>query len=267
MGKKTNPRSLQGARGGRPRKDGDRYPNGRLKPAGPAARTLEIRQSLGLEKMNQKMIPLDVAHARGWLSDADFLTGIRFASLHQAAGFTKTGGSAGSSHEVETPTEVSLSVTLHAKSFFSSLPHAEIVALWDQVFARSEPDTAKAEDGSAKAMRKWKAANAAMTMQERAEVTDVCVHDSWPQWIIQRTAGRMDTSWERKRDLLVSGLGKVRTAIGSPKPANHAQPSATVAANDAARPTGPVRTERTLLVDQDTGEVFRVIERITRRAA
>lgn len=132
---------------------------------------------------------------------------------------------------------------------------------------RSEPDKAKADEGSAKAMLKWKAANAAMTMQERAEVTDVCVHDSWPQWIIQRNAGRMDTAWERKRDLLISGLGKVRIAIGSPKAANDTQPTPPVAANDTARPSGPVRTERTLLVDQETGEVFRVIERITRRAA
>lgn len=258
MGKATNPRRVTG-KGGRPRQEGERYPNGRLKPAGANERSLEIRKGFGLSKLNQRMVPLDVAHSNGWLSDVDYLTGIRFANLHQAAGFNRAGSAMGSTLEVDMPTEVSLSVSLHAKSFFAGLPHNELAALWDRVFDRGERDANKSNEGAAKAMKLWKAANAAMTAEERDEVTNVCVLDSWPQWIIQRSAGREGTTWEAKRDILISGLMKVRAAI---RPERTVDPVEDEPMQDG--PTGPLRTEHFVYVDESGAQVLEV-ERITRR--
>lgn len=257
MGKKTNPRpKMTGpSKGGRPRKDGDRYPSGQLKPAGPNKRAVEIRKALGLDKLNQRQVPLDVAHRNGWLSDVDYLTGIRFANLHHAAGFSRAGGSMGSCLEIDAATETSIAVTAEAKSFFSSLPDKEMAALWDSVFDRSERDPGRANEASAKAMREWKTACAAMTMQERGEVTDVCVLDSFPQWIIQRAAGRMDTTWERKRKLLVSGLAKVRQALRRPRPPTE------MSSAQPRRPSGPQQIERTLYVDEEGNKVLEVERR------
>lgn len=249
------------SRGGRKKQPGERYASGDLKRPGPNARSVEIRSALGLGKLNQRMVPLDVARENGWLSDVDYLTGIRFANLHQAAGFSRTGSAMGSTLEVDVPTEVSLSVSLEAKSFFAGLPHAELTALWDRVFDRGERDPVAADEAAAKATDQWKKANRAMTVQERAEVHNVCVLDSFPQWIIQRTAGREGTAWEAKRDLLISGLAKVRTALRTPRPD---QP-APVVETRPAEPKGPLRTERTVFVDEATGETIRVHERITRR--
>lgn len=49
--------------------------------------------------------------------------------------------------------------------------------------------------------------------QRRAEQADVfacfCL-ESWPQWIVQRCAGRFDTPWERRHRLLAAGLEAIR---------------------------------------------------------
>lgn len=258
MIKAKQPKSRR-SRGGRTRKEGDRYPGGKLKPQGPNERSVEVRRALGLEKLNQRMVPLDVAHARGWVSDVDYLTGIRFANLYEKAGFARSGGSMGSALEIDVPTEVSLSVSTEAKSFFSGLPHAEMCALWDRVFDRGERDMVKADEAAVRAMADWKKACAAMTAFERAEVTDVCVHDSFPQWILQRSAGREGTTWERKRELLISGLGAVRKALRKPLVEAVAE-----AMLEQARPTGPLRSEHFVYVDEDGAQVLEV-ERRTRR--
>ena len=45
-----------------------------------------------------------------------------------------------------------------------------------------------------------------LTPAEQNEVFLCFCLASWPQWILQRCAGRWDTSWERKHRLLLSGL-------------------------------------------------------------
>ena len=56
-----------------------------------------------------------------------------FAHLHRAAGFGTVGAAIGSSLEAPTPMELSQDVTASAKSYFSSLSHAEIASIWDSV--------------------------------------------------------------------------------------------------------------------------------------
>ena len=93
-----------------------------------------------------------------------------------------------------------------------------------------------------------------MTPNERAEVHNVCILDSWPQWILQRRAGRMATRWERKRDLLISGLRAVRRAL-RPEAANED-------GQEVPKPTsGPQTIERTVYVDED-GKTVLEVERV-----
>ena len=213
MGKATNPRARSSrSKGGRPRKEGSRYPSGKLKPTGPNPLVLARRKAL-CDDPTKATCPLDAAYANGWLDLADYRTGIMFAHLHRAAGFGAEGAAMGSSLEAPTPMELSQDVTASAKSYFSSLSHAEIASIWDSAFeGAGEPGEDK-DERAARANARWKLANAAMSPDERAEVHNVCILDSWPQWILQRRARRMDTSWERKRDLLISGLRAVRRAL------------------------------------------------------
>lgn len=201
---------------------------------------------------------MPVAYANGWLDLADYRTGIMFAHLHRAAGFGAVGAAMGSSLEAPTPMELSQDVTASARSYFSSLSHAEIATIWDSVFGGpGEPGEDK-DERAARANARWKLANAAMPPDERAEARNVCILDSWPQWILQRRTGRMATSWERKRDLLISGLRAVRRAL-RPEPANEDVQEA------PKLPSGPKTIERTVYVDED-GETVLEVERIARRS-
>lgn len=246
--------------GGRPRQEGERTASGRLKPPGPNKLVIERRKAL-CDDVTKASNPLDAAHYRGWISAEEYETGQTFARLHAAAGFGGRGGGAGAHLEVEKPTEVSGDVTDSAGSFFSGLPHAEVTALWDAVFNDDGVQRQSAEDRAAKAMKNWKIANASMSVFQRAEVNLVCIEQSFPQWIIQRAAGRMDTSWEAKRTLLIDGLRAVRLALKKPTPATGSTPEPVVVI-PAPRPTQVI--EREIRVDEDGGVVLEV-ERIGRR--
>jgi len=167
------------SKGGRKKQDGERYPSGRLKPIGPNQLVVDRRKAM-CDDITKATNPLDVALYRGWLDPADYDTGRTYARLHHAAGFGHRGAAAGANMEVPKPTETSLDVTLDARSYFSSLPHAEVAALWDSVFNDDGQPVKTPEEGATEAMVKWKAANAAMTAFERAEVSSVCIDDSFP---------------------------------------------------------------------------------------
>ena len=252
MGKATNPRTRSTrSKGGRPRKDGSRYPSGKLKPVGPNHLVLERRKAL-CDDPTKATCPLDAAYANGWLDLADYRTGIMFAHLHRSAGFGAVGAAMGSSLEAPTPLELSQDVTASARSYFSSLSHAEIASIWDSVFGAAGEPAEDKDERAARANARWKLANAAMSPDERAEVHNVCILDSWPQWILQRRAGRMETSWERKRDLLISGLRAVRRAL-RPDAANEGS-------QVAPKPSSAPRIiERTAYVDEVGETVLEVV--------
>lgn len=262
--KKPHPLALGGKRPepskkGRPRKEGARTKSGRLK----APQLVIDRRKAMCDDVTKATSPLDVAHYNGWLDEAEYRAGLDYARLHRAAGFGVRGGGGGgggaSRMEIENPMDLSLDVTTDAKSFFSGLPHAEVAAIWDSVFNDDGRAKETAGERAAKATLAWKAANAALTIQQRHEVRLVCIEDSFPQWILQRRTGRMGTSWEAKRTLLIDGLRAIRRAIKPARPgANTAQ------AVPAPRP-GQKVVDRTVYVDQDTGAQVLEVERIMRR--
>jgi hypothetical protein len=254
--------------GGRPRQEGERYPNGRLKPQKPNTRTLEMRAALGVTDIGQAFSPIQIAARKGWMSAEDCRIAATFASIHTLAGLGRSASAAGADREVEAGADVSGDPT--ASSFFATLPHAEVVAIWDAVFNSEGGELTDREDRAAKAMKQWKAANAAMTPEQRSEVYDVCILDSFPQWIIQRAAGRERTSWERKRDILIAGLRNVARAL---RPATAIARSAVDAAEREDRPvsssvlpTGSVR--RQFYIDQEGQPLFEVewVYRLRERA-
>lgn len=70
--------------------------------------------------------------------------------------------------------------------------------------------------------------------------------------------GRTDTNWERKRDLLISGLRAVRRAL-RPETANEV-------GQGAPEPSsGPQTIERTVYLDEDGETVLEPIQMRTRR--
>ena len=256
MGKATNPRPrATGNRsgGGRPRKAGERYPSGKLKPQGPNPIMLERRKAICAD-VTMASCPLDAAFANGWLSAAEYSAGRAYVAIHARA---KLGAPT-------VPTQADQSrpdpVGDIRRVSWSEMSNDEIARIWDSAMSDmgSEDAATRREESEAKAMAQWKAINAAMTAFERMEVDLVCIQESWPQWIQQRAAGRMDTAWERKRTTLVSGLAAIRRVIAKPKPAN----DVVVAPNASSTPRV---VEREVYVNE-AGEQVLEVERITRRS-
>ena len=251
------------ASGGRPRKEGDRFPSGKLRPQKPNERTLEMRAALGVTDIGQAFSPIQIAARNGWLSPDDCRAAATFASIHTVAGLGRSHAAVGAGLEVAPGTDVSGDPT--ASSFFATLPHSEVVAIWDTVFNAEGGSETDRDSRAQKAMQQWKAVNAAMTPEQRSEVYDVCILDSFPQWIIQRAAGRMETSWERKRDILIHGLRAIARALRPAAKDARAALNHEEAENDA----GPGRAgegasvRRQFYVDQDGLPVFEV-ERVLR---
>ncbi len=221
-----------------------------------------MRAALGVNDIGQAFTPIQIAARQGWLSAEDCRTAAMFASIHSLAGLGRSASAAGAGLEVAAGTDVTGDPG--AASFFATLPHSEVVAIWDAVF-NTTGDPVDHDARAQKAMQQWKLANAAMTPEQRSEVYDVCILDSFPQWIIQRAAGRMETSWEKKRNLLSEGLRAIARALRSTAEiAQAAVLRAELVVQPALTRVGEGASVRhQAYVDQDGKPLFRV-ERIYR---
>lgn len=198
MGKATNPRTRSSGKGGRPKAQGDRYACGKLKPQKPNARVVEVRVAFGLAKLGQKFTPIEVAFARGWIDEDCYEAAARYVALYRLASH--------GAPRVAVRVDRSMPEGANVRDLsFAHLTDKEVAAIWDSAMpARQSPEDD--QERRERATREWKAINAAMTPAQRQEVFDVLILDSWPQWVVQRAAGRFETTWEAKRDLLVGGL-------------------------------------------------------------
>ena len=200
--------------GGRPLQDGPRTAGGRLKVE-PNARVVAERAALGIGEAGARMGPIRFAYSKGWLSMAHMVVADVYTDAYGNAGLGGTGFSAQRDSSIETGAADNLRIdwsTLDNAQVmalgWNAFSAKEVAAIWDSAFRAQGPYL-----GKVSALRKWKAMSASMSPAERNEVDQVVLRDSWPQWVIQRNAGRMDTSWEAKRDLLISGLGKMGRAV------------------------------------------------------
>lgn len=195
------------SKAGRPRKEGDRYPSGKLKPPAPNEALLKRRKA-GDAAAGEH--PLDFALSQNWITEQMH----RDASAYRAAfNVAHIGGprmSCGSLAEVP-PSE-----TLRMN--WSQMSDAEIVEIFDKVFSGElgPEDRPKLE---AAALERWKRLNAALTTREREELFRVCILGSWPFWMPKKASshalGVMDMA---KEEFLLGGLGAVGRALRPPRP-------------------------------------------------
>lgn len=261
---------IRGA-GGRPRQDGERFPNGRLKPPGPNQLMVERRKAL-CDDVTMATCPLDAAFARGWISRAEHAAGRAYIAVHMRAGFQGPGYSGQRDTSLPTGSADELRANWRGMTTgevlaikWSTLSNKEIATIWDSALRDMgrAADPTKADDFAKDANRKWRFLNAAMTTLQRLRVDEFCIRETWPRWFIDRAKGDMKGHSEDERTTLIEGLRVISRALEKPK---------TPAVSDivvppAPRPSGPVRTERTVYVDQDTGAPVLEVERRTRRPA
>lgn len=254
---KARKKKLKGSpNAGRPRKEGERYPSGKLKPPARNERVVAERKEMlgGRTDIESASTPMDLAHARGWLSTADYRAGLAFAEIRSRA---RLGGPRlGASGVQETSTTTGIE-----KRTLREMTDAEIAAVWDLVFGQrviSDPEAATAD-----AHRKWNVIQRALTGGEANELYLVCVLHSWPQWMVYKARDKeIPEVWDAKRILLENGLRKVRTAFremrGDPAPVVKIEPA-------PERYTGPKQAEHANYVNED-GELLYEVVRLRRGA-
>lgn len=202
MGKATNPKR---SKGGRPRQVGERYACGKLKPVGPNPVVVAHRQAL-CDDPTKATNPLDVMLANRWMTEDQHRTACRFREDRDRAQLCGP--------NVPTQKDLSAPEGVDARDVhFGQMPFADIAAIWDSAMGRTPPPATDREQSEGRAWQRFKDACSAMTLEQRSEVEDVVLHDSFPQWVFHRRQGRFDTSWERKRDLLLSGINAMMEAV------------------------------------------------------
>jgi hypothetical protein len=199
-------------KGGRPRKPGPRHPSGQLvQKVEPNAKVVELRRAmLGAAPgatLADAEDPMTLALARGWISEPQHRAGVAYASLwrrthpqRRAPGLTESAESA--SRDLRRVGEMS---------------DAEIAAAFDTVFSREAASGPPTEAEQAEARARYNSLSRAMTAAEQSEVFLCFCLGSWPQWVVQRCAGRFGTPWERKHRLLVSGLATLAAIRPRPR--------------------------------------------------
>lgn len=187
--------------GGRPRKDGPRHPSGQLvQKVEPNAKVVELRRALLGETPQARLAdaedPMALALARGWITDEQQRAGLQYASAwRRSHPQRRTPGLA------ETTEPVARDLRR-----VSEMSDEEIATAFEAVFSDAASRGPPSEAEQVEARQRYNAMSRAMTADEQAEVFLCFCLASWPQWILQRCAGRFDTAWERKHRLLVSGL-------------------------------------------------------------
>jgi hypothetical protein len=192
---------IRRSKGGRPRKAGPRHPSGQLvQKVEPNAKVVALRRALvgeaGAARLADAEDPMRLALARGWISEAQHRGGLVYAAAwrrshpqHRTPGLTETAEPA--ARDLRRVGEMS---------------DAEIAAAFEAVLCAGETRGPPSEAEQADARARYNAMSRAMSAPEQNEVFLCFCLASWPQWLLQRCAGRFDTSWERKHRLLVSGL-------------------------------------------------------------
>lgn len=204
---KSQRRRCGSSKAGRPRKEGDRYPSGKLRPPMPSAVTIAKRKAGDSEAGEH---PMDFALSQGWLTERDH----QAASSYRAAFNRSHIGGPRMSHgglcEVTPSEELRLN--------WSQLSDEEITEIFDRVFS-IEAGPANPEKLQADALWLWKRLNAALSPEERDELFMVCVVGSWPFWMPKMAAAKdLGVKDRQKVATLLNALGAVSRALRPDKP-------------------------------------------------
>lgn len=205
------------SRNGRPRKAGDRYPSGKLKPAKPNARVVEMRRALLGARDGEAVdlakaeTPIDLAHARGWLSQERYDAAQRFVRLYRGIRFPVMAVSADPSGRGVLSKEDRILVG--EKLNWANMPSADVNRLFDAVVmsarpASPRPSTEALPQVPGELRELW----ASLKPEQARELFTVCVLGNWPQWILARLRGDVVPAGARRRQRsLLDGLDCIRT--------------------------------------------------------
>ena len=187
--------------GGRPRKAGPRHPSGQLvQKVEPNAKVVALRRALlgdtPAARLADAEHPMALALARGWITEAQYRAGLAYAAAWRRSHPQRR---APGLEEMQEPAARDIRRV-------SEMSDAEISQVFDAVFCGPEARSPLSEADQVEARTRYNAMSRAISPQEQNEVFLCFCLASWPQWILQRCAGRFDTNWERKHRLLVSGL-------------------------------------------------------------
>jgi hypothetical protein len=166
---------------GRPKKEGERFPNGQLKArgaVGPTAEMVAKRKVLAADG-TKSTCPLDAAVAQGWLTEDQQKAGRLFASLYRKA--DTQGPRLARVMLPETVTSVDV-----RDLKFAQLSDEEIVAIWDAVFTGNGGAPMTREQMAVNASKLWQRLAWAMRPKILAELHAVCIQEQWPSWLLRR---------------------------------------------------------------------------------
>lgn len=248
------------SRAGRPRKEGDRYPSGKLKPPGPNERVI-VKRKAGDADAGEH--PLDFALSQGWLDERLHRTAMDYRAAYGRAHFDGAPRLAMGGLAEAMPSEA-------IKLKWAEMADADIVEIFDQVFSVDTPPEGR-DASAAKAWLRWKMLNNALRPDEREELFRVAILGSWPFWMPKAASDlALGANDQRKRSLLFSALEGASRAMRPPR----LKPTIT------ALPDTPKRTPKSeVAVRYETpdgqavqpvskkGLPFEVVERVRRRAA
>jgi hypothetical protein len=193
------------SRAGRPRADGERYANGRLKPPKPNPVVLAQRAALlgagagrGAAALRAAENPLDLMRARGWLSAEQHAAGVTWGALYRAAG-------------------VALPVlrTLRLDEMDLAAHGAAAAAGRATRSATRSP----MGDGDPAAMTRLTAAWSSLTRRELSALMEVCVLQTWPAWLLTLARGEAaspDAAASAERDRFARTLDALGEVLKTP---------------------------------------------------
>lgn len=204
------------SKNGRPRKSGDRYPSGKLKPdVGPNARVIALRRALLGAKdgeavdLTKTEHPLDLALARGWLIQERCDAAQLFIRLYRGIRFPVMAVSADPSDRGVLSKEDRALVG--EKLNWANMPSADVNRLFDAVVmsARSAPEPRSSEP-LPQVPDQLREIWAALKPEQARELFSVCVLGHWPQWVVWQARGQVVPGPSRRRQrLLIDGLDTI----------------------------------------------------------
>jgi hypothetical protein len=215
---KRKPRGSSKA--GRPRKkDVARNASGRIvQRVDPNERVVELRKALlppakdgNQIDISQADDPMDLAHARGWLSTRQVTAGRRYAALYAASHPSKIRKA-----EHEAPPEGERD----ARSW-SQVPDAEIVMMFDKMMDATARQS-RPESAAVRSRTLYLSMTNALSPREQLQVFNCFCLRSWPQWLIWQCAGKViPPEWTSRRAELNRGLDVLDALLTrKPKRAN-----------------------------------------------
>ena len=204
MGKTKKRRGSSKA--GRPRKEGERYANGRLKPAGPNETVVAKRRAGDAEAGEH---PLDFALSQKWITERQHRDAMAYRSIYNSAHIGGPKLSLGSLTEV--PPQEALTMN------WSQMTDGEITEIFDAVFGDVQPP-ANPEEANALALKHWRLLNAHLSSPERQQLFLVSVMGSWPFWMTKVAADKaLGAQDKERRDALFGAINGVGRALRPPK--------------------------------------------------